>query len=398
MNYKKIKLFAVALIMGATVVGTQSCSDDDKTGDVKVTGITVEPTSQTLLVDGTYTLKATVFPAGADQSVRWDSNDTDVATVDDNGVVKALTTGTANIVVTSVANSEKTATCVITVKESFSVSLGATLQIPTGTTCTLVAKITPISDTPSTVTWTSSDDAVATVAGGVVTGVAAGTVTITATLDNGASDECTVTVVAVARESLVGWWIFEDETDPAKATVGEDLEPDGNFTVIEGPNGTKAVKPETDAYYTVYHNIGASGGGEYTNEYTLMMDIRGSAAEFANWILVFDNNAMPLWINADGKIGYASLGGYSTTGLTADTWHRVVIAARLTEQSFKVYIDGTLVFTATENNDVDGTVSLDTDKLYIGYAGEYAGPELAGVYMWSVQLTDEQVSELGSLN
>ena len=51
----------------------------------------------------------------------------------------------------------------------------------------------------TTVTWTSSDDEVATVTDGVVTGVAAGTATITATITvDGTSytDTCAVTVTA----------------------------------------------------------------------------------------------------------------------------------------------------------------------------------------------------------
>jgi uncharacterized protein YjdB len=51
----------------------------------------------------------------------------------------------------------------------------------------------------TTVTWTSSNDEVATVANGVVTGVAAGTATITATITvDGTSytDTCAVTVTA----------------------------------------------------------------------------------------------------------------------------------------------------------------------------------------------------------
>lgn len=46
-----------------------------------------------------------------------------------------------------------------------------------------------------TVTWTSSDEAVATVENGVVTGVSAGTAIITASLENGSTKTCTVTVV-----------------------------------------------------------------------------------------------------------------------------------------------------------------------------------------------------------
>ena len=61
-------------------------------------------------------------------------------------------------------------------------------------TLTLIANVYP---STSTVTWTSDDDTIATVAGGVVTGVAAGNTIITASITNEGvtvNDTCTVVV------------------------------------------------------------------------------------------------------------------------------------------------------------------------------------------------------------
>lgn len=397
--------------MCAIALGTQSCSEDsDSQENVAVTGITVTPDKKTLLEGDTVTLVADVFPAQAsDKSVTWQSNDTAIATVSDKGLVRAVAAGEANITVTSVANSAKTATCVITVSSTFSVSLNASsLLIPVEATRTLRATITPESVSQE-VSWSSSNTGSVTVdAHGVITAVAPGTATITATsvLDASRTAECVVTVAELpAKEELVGWWTFEDENNLEKATVGEDLVATGDFTLIDDPNDAeKAVKPEENSFYTIYHNIGVNGGSErYTNEYTLMMDIRGSAEEFGEWLSVFntyeDNSGDGvLWIDSDGLIGYQSLGGYSSTGLTPDTWHRVVIAAKLGEGSFKVYIDGELVFTASDEIiELDCFVSLYPDVVYIGYDGSgYSGPEFADVKMWSIQLTDEQVRELGN--
>jgi len=57
-----------------------------------------------------------------------------------------------------------------------------------GETLTLTATIAPINATDKSVTWTTSDPTVATVANGVVTAVAAGSATITATATNGTDD------------------------------------------------------------------------------------------------------------------------------------------------------------------------------------------------------------------
>jgi hypothetical protein len=244
-------------------------------------------------------------------------------------------------------------------------------------------------------------------------GVGNATVTATSTVNGDKKAECAVKVVAIIAEAdLKGRWTFEDVADLGKATVGDDLvasESDGDggtFTSIDGPDNTKAVRIGEEGYYTVPHNIGANGGGENTNEYTLMMDIRGSEGEFAGEPSLYDNGFVDvegyaiggrLWINSDGAIGYAPLGGYSELTLTPDIWHRVVIAVKLGE-SFKVYIDGELAFTASQNIEVDGEWSLYTDNLWIGYdfAWLYPGPEFAELRVWSVALTAEQIAALGA--
>jgi hypothetical protein len=405
----KIKLVAIALMTGAIAVGTQSCSDDDNetTGDGKVTGITVDPTSQTLLIGGTHPLTAAVFPSNAtDKSVTWASDNTSVATVNADGLVTAIAVGEANITVTSVDNPAKTATCAITVNASFSISLDKTsMQIAVNATGTLVATITP-NDASKTIVWSTSSPTVATVADGTVTGIATGTATITAALsdDPNAKAECVVTVVG-EEDLLVGEWTFEDDTDLEKATKGADLEISG-YTSIAGPGSTKAVEPGDDAYITVHHNIGANGGGQNTNVYTLMMDIRGSQDDFNGWLSVFDGDGSEadLWIDGpNGGIGFAELGGYKYDIVEPDTWYRLVIAANLAEESFLVYLNGELVFTASPkqeggyvNYDIDSRVSLDPATVLLGTDGTgYPGPQFAEVRMWSVQLTAEQIAELG---
>lgn len=82
---------------------------------VEVTGVSVSPTSLTLNAGATGQLRATVAPANAtERGVRWSSSNTGVATVDANGVVRAVKAGTARITVTTVRGS-KTASCNVTV-------------------------------------------------------------------------------------------------------------------------------------------------------------------------------------------------------------------------------------------------------------------------------------------
>lgn len=72
-----------------------------------------------------------------------------------------------------------------------------TLELAVGATGELTAEVTPESAVGITVTWSSSDESVATVdASGTVTAVGAGTATITATAADGIADTCQVTVRA----------------------------------------------------------------------------------------------------------------------------------------------------------------------------------------------------------
>lgn len=84
---------------------------------VAVTGVSLAPASETLAAEGTVQLVPTVLPANAtNKAVTYASSDTGVATVDDDGLVTAVASGTATITVTT-EDGGFTDTCAITVGE-----------------------------------------------------------------------------------------------------------------------------------------------------------------------------------------------------------------------------------------------------------------------------------------
>lgn len=89
--------------------------DEPSSQPIAVTGVSLDTTDKTLAVNETLILGATVKPANADnKDVRWSSSDATVASVDQDGKVKALKAGTCTITVTT-DDGNFTATCKITV-------------------------------------------------------------------------------------------------------------------------------------------------------------------------------------------------------------------------------------------------------------------------------------------
>ena len=182
--------------------GTTPGTDPDDDKDIAVTAVFLNKTSLTLEIGESYTLFATVSPDNAtDKSVTWTSSDQSVAMVED-GKVTAIESGTATI--TATTSNGKTASCMITVIEPApevievtSVSLNKTsLTLEIGESEILTATVLPNNATDKSVTWTSSDQAVAMVANGEVTAVGSGIATITATVSNGKTAICRITVNA----------------------------------------------------------------------------------------------------------------------------------------------------------------------------------------------------------
>ena len=199
---------ANGLVTGvATGSATITATSEGKSGTsaitvaVPVASVSVSPTAATILVGGTQQLTATPLDANGNplsgRTVTWVSSNTAVATVSASGLVTGVAPGSATITATSEGKSG-TATITVNPVPVASVAVApASATIVVGATQQLTA--TPLDSagnplTGRTVTWTSSDPTVAPVSGsGLVTGVAVGSVTITATSE-GKSGTASITV------------------------------------------------------------------------------------------------------------------------------------------------------------------------------------------------------------
>ena len=166
-----------------------------------VQSITLDKTSITMYIgDNPVLLSATISPENAsDKSISWDSSNTSVATVDEEGIITAVANGGATITATAKDNSGKKASCYVTVRTHVkSVSLNKSeTSLYEGRSETLVATVSPYSASYKTVKWASDMPSVATVnSEGKVNGIKVGTAIITVrTADGGYTATCMVTVV-----------------------------------------------------------------------------------------------------------------------------------------------------------------------------------------------------------
>ena len=209
---------------GSTTI-TAKCGSYSATCKVTVTqtpaaSVSLDKTTLSLKATETATLSATVLPENAtDKTVKWSTSNSKIATVDANGKVTAIAVGNATI---TAACGNLSATCQVTVSATpaASITLNKTaITLKATESETLTANVMPATTTDKTVTWTSSDDKVATVdANGTVTAIAVGKATITATCGS-VKATCAVTVNATAASSIT----LSKTTLSLKATESETL-------------------------------------------------------------------------------------------------------------------------------------------------------------------------------
>ena len=200
-----------ATITVTTVDGSKTATCTVTVNDpiIKVTSVSLNITTDSLVVGSADTLTSTVNPIDAtNKDVTWTSSDASIATVDNTGKVTAVRAGTATITATTVDGS-KISDCTVIVSNKIikvtSVSLNKTTDsLVVGSADTLTSTVNPIDATNKDVTWTSSDASIAAVDNaGKVTAVSAGTAIITTTtVDGNFISSCTVSVESPKIERI----------------------------------------------------------------------------------------------------------------------------------------------------------------------------------------------------
>ena len=270
-----------------TVLPKEEPEPDPEPEVINVESVSLNIQSDELEIGETVALVATVMPSNAtNKNVTWSSDNTNVATVN-NGVVRAVGEGSANITVTTV-DGNKTATCMITVLPEEepepepeptpepevinveSVALNSqNEELKIGETTTLVATVMPSNATNKNVVWSSDNTNVATVNNGVVTAVGEGSANITVTtVDGNKTAVCKITVVD-EQEDVIST-ISYDITDSTNKNVTATITFNRNDVTITNNDGSNQYVFETN--------------GEFTFEYVDSEGNTGTNTARVNWI------------------------------------------------------------------------------------------------------------------
>jgi hypothetical protein len=163
---------------------------------------------------------------------------------------------------------------------------------------------------------------------------------------------------------------------------------------IAGPGGVQAWALTKGDHVKVTNPLAVP-----TSAYTLLWDIR--VADFSNYHPLLqtkqDNNDGDAdnFIDKSGKIGQ---GDYSSTGVSVNTWHRIVITVDVQNNIETFYLDGNRVGKKDLNND-DKKNRLMLQEffwVFLDDDNEDEAIDCAAIAIWDTVLSEGEVADLGT--
>ncbi len=209
-----------------------------------------------------------------------------------------------------------------------------------------------------------------------------------------------IPVTLAAQPTPVGRWDFDDPNNLTQATLGNNLGLTGTHQATSGISASDgAVTIGMGSYYTCTHGIAPNGGGSNVNQWSLMIDFKIPTVDA--WYCFYQTNPF----NSDdgdcfvrpgsGQIGVGQ-SGYSSTGISGQTWYRMVISINNVTGQYDIYIDGNLILSGSSSG-VDGRFSLDSSLLlFADNDGEDATIIISTVAVYNYPLSSAEAGLLGT--
>ena len=260
-----------------------------------VTSISLSPSSiKFTSIGDTKLITATVLPASAaNKTLTWKSSNTSVAKVSASGVVTSVGDGSCTITATSTDGSNITSSINVVVDSNIYVTgvsvSPSTVSLFNGESYSLTANITPSNATNKSVTWSSSNNNVATVdANGKVTAKAQGSCTIYATSNENSAFKGSCAVTVTNKQFTI--------TPTSKSLyVGESF----TITYSATPDATATFSSNNTSVATVDANgkVTAKAKGTATISAVANGITRTCNVTVSNAVIEFDGDSRSMYIN-----------------------------------------------------------------------------------------------------
>ena len=334
---------------------------------IELEGMSLNTTELTLAPDGAAVLIPILQPENANNvELIWTSSDESIATVDENGNVKAIKEGIVTITVKT-ADGKYIASCTVKVsKETVKVegvTISGSKEVNVGGTIKLTAKVTPDNATNKDVSWSSSNPSVARVdQNGNVTGLKAGKVTITVTTADGGH----------------------------KATYDITVNATSNNTNSSSSNKSSSSQPQKPTTVHVT-NVSISGASQVKVGQSIQLTANVSPSNATNKSVSWSSsNSGVATVDSNGRVTGKSDGTVTITVTTADGGHKA---------THTVTVSSTYVITFTKIQKTTGTFQYTINvtrngQSFTGYSGiVYNGipsPYRTGQYIEATEI-DESI-------
>jgi uncharacterized protein YjdB len=330
---------------GSGVTGAHGITVSD--ASIAVSGISITG-PDTMQTSTTVTLEAAVTPSNAtDTSLNWSSSNEAVATVDADGEVTGVAAGVVAISATANDGSGVTATHAMSVSDEAilvtEISVTGAGSVDIGNSVALSAEVIPANASNTTLTWSSSDPAVATVdSTGLVLGVSAGVVAITASANDSSgvsgAHGFTVTELPIVVTNL-------EITGPGSLQVGSSAE----LTVTATPENAADTSVSWSSSNASVVSVDGAGSVMAVAEGSATITATANDGSGVSAGHVITTTAAPVLVTSITLSGASSLEVTGSTVISAD-----IQPSSATNNSVTWSSSNTAIATVSSNGTVSG--------------------------------------------
>lgn len=350
------------------------------------------------IAGNTYQFSASILPKNADQSATYTSSNNDVATVDANGLVTALSAGQTTITTTAVKDSSKIDSYTINVKlpDPEEVVVSGEKEVELEESIQLSAKVNP-KYAVQAVTWSSADESIATVTvDGLVTGLKVGEVNIVAKALTKDTVLCNYLVKVITPHvqsvSISGDenGVFIDSSTQLSATITPALAPQ---EVVWSTSDDTIASITEDGLVTGLKAgqvfITATAASDSTKSFSVLFEVKAAPERPNNNVILIDPYFEGLKFDATTYLGYDFVESYnlfrSLENVDAEIKEDTVIYFKEGD------IDGTLNISHNnvkiygpnkDNNPLDTSTPRENEAYLLGsikFSGNLEGIEINGI-------------------